>query len=288
MRAFFEHIRINPGESWSLQCKDFAEIPFLWHYHPEFELTLVMNGCGQRYVGDSVEPFESGDLVMIGPNQPHSWASNGRLQAALPIQAVVAWFSLHWLDRLVEQWPEMMSLEVLRRASNRGIRFSRKISLKVRPLMLSLPTTHAARRLPLLLTILATLAEDDGMTSLASHASVTSDDRAQTRLSLVLARIHADARNAPSVPELAASAAMSVGAFHRWFKRHAGMTALAYISQLRIGTACQLLINTELSVRAVAEEAGFRNLAHFNRQFLRLKRVVPTEFRASFRRRSEI
>ena len=75
MKPLFERVTVAPGESWTLVWREVAEIPFLWHYHPEFELTLTMNARGQRYVGDHFADFGPGDLVLLGPSQPHTWAA---------------------------------------------------------------------------------------------------------------------------------------------------------------------------------------------------------------------
>src|SRR5690606_29123498 len=42
-----------------------------YHFHPEVELLLMESSRGTRYVGDSVEPYAPGDLVLIGANVPH-------------------------------------------------------------------------------------------------------------------------------------------------------------------------------------------------------------------------
>ena len=55
-------------------------LEFFWHYHPEYELTLIVNGKGSRLIGDSHAYFESGDLVLIGPSLPHTWVSNGAIK----------------------------------------------------------------------------------------------------------------------------------------------------------------------------------------------------------------
>ena len=99
----------------------------------------------------------------------------------------------------------------------------------------------------------------------------------------VLERLHVDPGNPPSAQELADEAALSLGAFHRFFKRHTGMTMLDYLAQLRIGIACQLLINTDRPISVVAMEAGYGTAAHFNRQFLQRKTMTPREFRANYK-----
>ena len=48
---------------------------FIWHYHPEIQLVWTWRGHGLRYVGNSVERFEPGDLVLIGANVPHMWVA---------------------------------------------------------------------------------------------------------------------------------------------------------------------------------------------------------------------
>mgnify|MGYP003078992713 CR=1 FL=1 len=44
-----------------------AKFDYPVHYHPDYEINLVMDTYGSRIVGDSVEAFEALDLIMIGP-----------------------------------------------------------------------------------------------------------------------------------------------------------------------------------------------------------------------------
>ena len=66
---------ILPGAGSSFVCLDIDQSEFDCHYHhhPEFELTWILESEGQRLVGDSVEGFGPGDLVLIGRWVPHQY-----------------------------------------------------------------------------------------------------------------------------------------------------------------------------------------------------------------------
>ena len=114
MRPQFEKVTVPEGASWSLLDRRLDDgIPFQWHYHPEFELTLTLNSRGQRYVGDSVAAYDDGDLVLLGPNLPHTWCSAERIDGRHPHNALVMWFTEAWADGLTGSLAEMRGVAAL-------------------------------------------------------------------------------------------------------------------------------------------------------------------------------
>jgi AraC-like DNA-binding protein len=109
------------------------------------------------------------------------------------------------------------------------------------------------------------------------------NDAARLRLEKILDLLHARCSHPPSLPELASAAALSVGAFHRFFKRHTGVPVLEYVARLRIGQACHGLIASDRPIGVIAAEAGYGSLAQFNAQFKRLKGMTPSAFRDAYR-----
>jgi AraC-like DNA-binding protein len=283
MRPLFEKVVVPPGSSWALLNRRLEDgIPFEWHYHPEFELTLTLNSRGQRYIGDDISPYDDGDLVLLGPNLPHTWCSAERLSPRQPHIALVMWFTEAWGERVTEALTEMQTVAPMLGRAGRGIVFSREAAEAARPVIETIPTLDPANRLLRLMQVLALLAGDDEWCFIAGPAAdrhkVTSPD--QTRIERVLD--HAHYRERIAVETLADVAALSPSGFHRLFKRHTQLSLSDYVTELRIGQACALLVNSEKPIAHIADKVGYPSLANFNRRFRARKAMTPRAFRQSY------
>ncbi|HVZ13465.1 MAG TPA: AraC family transcriptional regulator [Bauldia sp.] len=285
MRPLFEKVTVPEGASWSLLDRRLDDgIPFQWHYHPEFELTLTVNSRGQRYVGDSVSTYDDGDLALLGPNLPHTWNSSTRVDTALPHRALVMWFTEGWAESITGALTELRPVASLLRRAGRGVTFSRSASIRARPLIESIPERDPPDRLLRLIEVLAMLAADRDATPIAGPAAdrMRLDLPDRSRIERVLDHLHAHYQEPVAIVTLADLAALSPSGFHRLFRRHTHLTVSQYVAELRIGKACALLVNTRRPIAHIADEVGYPNLANFNRMFRALKGMTPREFRASF------
>lgn len=82
-----------------------------------------------------------------------------------------------------------------------------------------------------------------------------------------------------SLEELAAGACISTGYLSRVFRRHHGIGPVAALELLRLARAATLLTRSNLSVAAVAHDAGFANPYHFSRRFHRVYGQPPGRYR---------
>jgi AraC-like DNA-binding protein len=285
MNPLLESLLIPEGSTWTYFHRRLDEcIPFNWHYHLEYELTLTVNSHGQRYVGDNIETYGDCDLVLLGSNLPHAWMSQGKVNPNQPHVAHVFWIRPDWIHALMDQMLELKTVKTLLSSSARGIVFSLDTARRVRELVEPMHAMNSPGRLVRLIEVLAVLAEDFDHRVLCAprpeQAAIRRVDR--PRIDRTLDFIHENYQSDISVVALADMAALSVSGFHRLFKRHTRLTVGEYITQLRIGKACALLVSSDRQIAAIADEVGYTNLSHFNRQFLAIKQLTPREFRRAY------
>jgi len=282
MRPLLEKVRPPEGASWAWLDRRLDDaIPFQWHHHPEYELTLTLNSRGQRFVGDAIGDYGDGDLVLVGPNLPHTWASRDRIDPAAPHRALVMWFHPDWAAPLVGLLAELRPVGDLLDRARRGLQFSSEAAEMVRPLIEAIFERPAADRLSGLLDVLRQLATAPA-TPLSSPRLVQAPSGSRTRIDRVLDHIHVHYAEGISIPDLAEIAALSPSGLHRLFRRHTHQTITDYVVRLRIGEACALLSGTSRPIAHIAEEVGYDSLANFNRQFKALKAMTPRRYRARF------
>jgi quercetin dioxygenase-like cupin family protein len=133
MKPFLEKIHKPSDASLSMLNRRLQDgIPFQWHHHPEFELTLTLNSRGLRFIGDQVGEYDDGDLVLLGPNLPHTWASREAVRPGDPHVALVLWFDAEWAQRVTAGFVEFRKVDDLLARARRGLRFSMRLSNEIR------------------------------------------------------------------------------------------------------------------------------------------------------------
>jgi transcriptional regulator GlxA family with amidase domain len=86
-----------------------------------------------------------------------------------------------------------------------------------------------------------------------------------------------------SVEALADRAHMSARNFARVFAKEVGSTPARFVERLRVDAARRRLEETEVGLDRIARECGFGGPDSMRRSFLRVVRVVPSDYRDRFR-----
>jgi AraC-like DNA-binding protein len=276
MLARVERIPAPPSSSFLWKRRRDRRFEFAWHFHPEVELTWIVSSRGRRFVGDHVADYREGDLVLLGPNLPHTWHSEGRGRH----EAVVVQFAEGFLGPEFLGLPELLPVRRLLERARRGLHVAGRTQRAVVRRLEELGRAEGLGRIRALLEILEALSRSREARPLASAGFVpalrkTDVERIDRVLGFLAERYAGDV----SLPETAAVAHLSVPAFSRFFKRRTGKTFVAYVNDLRLGRACRLLIETDRPVSDIAFDCGFNNLSNFNRRFLEARSMSPRVYR---------
>ena len=89
---------------------------------------------------------------------------------------------------------------------------------------------------------------------------------------------------AVSVEALAEALHVSYRTLHRRFQAAIGMPPLAYLQDLRVEHAKELLESTLLSFEQIVARVGYNDVSAFRRLFVRRAGLSPAQYRQRFRR----
>jgi len=272
-----ERVDLPQGSSFTCAEINVERFDGHYHFHPEIEITWIIQSKGQRIVGDSISPFSAGDLVLIGSSLPHqylNWQQGVAIAKVLHFRPGI--FGSDFLSA-----PEMVTIRRLLSAAGRGIVFSAATRLAATERMETISKCDAGmERLMALLDLLKVLADDQGASPLASLAYAHPAKSSQIkRLQRVMNLLEDRWREPLALEEVAKVAALHPQSLSRFMRQHLGLTYQGYLKQLRLRHVANLLLTTERTIADIAFHCGFNNLANFNRLFLASFGRSPSSYR---------
>ncbi|MBE9463410.1 AraC family transcriptional regulator [Dyadobacter subterraneus] len=282
MKPLFENLKPGPESSFIVRSFDLEQFTVPFHFHPEFELTLILKGRGKRYVGNNMADFEENDLVLIGPDLPHCWKS----EKEDGVKSVVVHFINDFLGKEFFDRPELSNIQNILKRSASGIRFMGKTAENVVPkLELLSVEENPFRKMLRLLDVMEDLA-DSAEYQLLDHGGTVAQlpHINKERMNVALGYIVDNFRQDIILNEVAAEVNMSPNAFCKYFKKATDKTFMETVIDYRINFAMQQLLSTEKPVAEIAMESGFGDVSHFYKLFKRLIKISPLQYRKDFQK----
>ncbi len=257
-----------------------------WHFHPEFQLFTVLEGTGTRFVGDNIQRFQANDLVFTGPNLPHLWRSDQEYHSGssnLTTKGIVIYFQEDFLGDYLLQKDELFKIKQLLLKANQGMHILGKTAVKIRKQMQSILHLQSFSAVLQLLNIVHILANSTDYQLLAGETYNNNLKRADTdRMNRVYDYIMEHFRRKISLEEVANLVYMTPTSFSRFFKSHSNKTFSQLLSEVRIGHASKLLIEQDVPIAQACFKSGFYTLSNFNRQFKRIHKISPSDYKQAY------
>lgn len=270
MKPVLEHLPKNDGESFVAKFFDYNYYPTPWHFHPEYEIVLVTESTGTRFIGDNISNFRQGNLAFIGPNLPHLYRNDSNYYEAkslLRAKSIVVHFSKNTFAALLSSMPETKQLNELFRKSVFGLDIKGETNRAVSICLHELIMLDGLPKLIKLLEILNLLAGSEETYFITQAAVVGINKNESDRMNMVMEFLIKNFTNDISRAQLAKVANLSENAFSRYFTQRTRKSFMSYLIELRLNYACKLLVEGEKSIYTICFESGFNNISNFNRQF---------------------
>ena len=252
-----------------------------WHSHREYELHLIVATRGKAFVGDYIGEFGPGSLFLTGPYLPHNWVTDEVLSQEVPVRDMLVQFDQESIDRLTEAFPEFEELKAMFDLAGSGIEFHDLDPKRAERSLATIRDATGPERIMAFMRFLVDINSHAGKRQLSVVAVTQPEDSSKhTRISQVVDHITRNFAEDISLESAADLACMSATAFSRNFQKITGNRFLEFLNRVRVGQACSMLYATDHPVSVICYEVGFQNLANFNRNFMKMKGMTPTEYRA--------
>lgn len=274
---------LTQSDCFTLFSRVKTEFDFPLHYHEEFELNFIQNAKNaQRVIGDHIEEIGDIELVLVGPNLQHAWFTHKC--KGKEIREITIQFHKDLFDDKLLRRNQLNFIRTLFEKSVRGILFSKETTQQVAPRIIELNRKHGFDSVLELMSILHDLSTSRNMRTLSDSSFNTTEPFSYNsrRIEKTFEYMNQNFDKAVTLGEVAKLANMSEVAFSRFFKQRTGNTFIDSLTEIRLGHASRLLIDTTQSVAEIAYHCGFNNISNFNRIFRKKKGCTPRDFRESF------
>ena len=247
------------------------------HQHEEIQVSLIIEGEGTLVIGDSINQFGKGDILIIGSNLPHVFKNDDKTATVSHMYSL--FFTKTSFGNRFFELEELKELQPFFKRSKHGFKITSHIKL-IKEHFFKLEEATKFKRFIILLELLK-IASKSQYKSLSSfiYEKKYSDNegyRMRNVFEFTMNNFDKDI----TLNTIAEIANMTKNAFCKYFKKRTNKTYIQFLNELRIEHACKLLLaNNDFSIIEVAEASGFKNISNFNRQFKTLKKINPSEYK---------
>lgn len=287
MKPHILQVATTPNRSFSVRKERIPNINSRWHCHKEVELLCFHRGSGTQFVGDDIRRFNAGDVVLVGADLPHYWHFDNeeaadRDEMDTPYSTVIHFTENFWGDQFLQLAENAVLKNVLDKAK-RGISLRGETGHIVINLMEKLHHAEGPNRILLLIECLIAAShagEKDALASLGFRYDNLEQE--SERINAIYKYTLNNFAEKIKLETIASVAGLSPNSFCRYFKSRTGKQFSQFLTEIRVGYACKMLISNQMSIKQICYESGFHNTTCFYKQFRQITGKTPASYLSAF------
>ncbi len=263
-----------------------TELPFFsteFHFHRECQMVYVMESEGRRIVGDSVEAFESEEIILLGSDIPHVWHNDKHYfekdKNEVHARSIALFFHPEKIINVLAQFISTIKLESVLKKASRGMKFSSIAKNQLKRLLLDISRDEDISRFATFIKILEVISNTKDFELLASEGYFNNYRAMDNdRIDKVFKYVFSHFSEEIHLDRVASLVNMNKQAFCRYFKTRTQKTFTSFVNEVRIGHICRVLADGEKPIAGLAYQCGFNSLSNFNKFFKEIKGITPREY----------
>lgn len=246
------------------------------HQHDEIQVSLIVEGEGTLIVGDTINDYLPGDILVFGSNLPHVFKSTPKANTLSHM--LTLFFTKEDFGAQFFELEELREVRSFFKTIENGYKI--KATPMLIALFMNLKSSTKLERFIKLLDILKGLSKRERKPLSSFIYEKKYSDIEGKRMRDIMEYTMDNYQKNITLERIAMIASMTKNAFCKYFKKRTNKTYFRFLNELRIENACKLLLsNEDYSIAEIADKSGFNNISNFNRQFKTIKQMVPSEYK---------
>lgn len=280
MRAKFKPPIKVSGQSILVKNDRMKEFYAPHHYHSDYEVIYIKKSFGIRIIGNNIHNYQAGEVVVLGPGLPHFHVVGDMNEADddAYIETIAVLFPESIFDSNA-QFPEFAQVHVFLEHLKYGIELKAHTKTQVQQILEQMTVAPSLTNFIALFKIFEIISDKNSSYKRLSTVKYDNKKIYNQKTKHILAYVANNYQENIKISDVAQQAGLSKTGFCNFFIAQTGYTFSHYLNLLRVSKACELLATTKKSVSEIAFEAGYENLAYFNRKFKEIKEETPKNFR---------
>ena len=273
----------------SYQClSEYDSNSFMWHCHPEIEITYVKKGSMHYRVNNLSFHLKEGDIIFCNSNALHTGEMENEEDCSyIPItfdpKLIYGFFQSTICTKYVDPIIQNLAVCAIH------IDYSEDWHMTFRDHMLEVISLD--KKKPDFYELDISIQMQIMWRLLAEHiphhpVSAASDFTEYERIRKILSYIEQNYMNQVTLADVSEYIHLCESECTRLFKRHMNTTLFSFLQEYRIERSLEYL-NTQESISSIAEKTGFSDSNYYSKVFSKIKGCSPREYRKNLKEMTE-